>query len=311
MGKILVTGGAGYIGSAAVKALIEKGHQVVVVDNLSKGLKRLVHPKAEFHQVDLTDKEKLEGIFSDDIDEVIHFAAYKAVGESMKNPKKYNDNIIGMQNLLDVMVKHKVKKIIFSSSAAVYGIPSKGKITEESKTDPLSYYGFTKLVCEELIQWYSRIYGIDYVILRYFNVAGDAGLKYIDPDAENIFPILMEAATGKRDKVEIYGTDYDTRDGTGVRDYIDINDLVEAHILALDKGHKEIINLGTSNGVTVRELIDATFKVTGEFPVVEVARRPGDPPEVIASNDKAKRILKWQPKGIVKDMIKSTYEAYE
>jgi len=312
MPRILVTGGAGYIGSACVKSLIEKGYEVTIVDNLSKGLKRLIHPKARFIEVDLADKEKLSKVFFEKIDAVIHFAAYKAVGESMKNPKKYSDNITGTINLLDAMSLYKVKKIIFSSSAAVYGVPNAPLLKEETPCEPINYYGFTKLECERIISWYSKINGINYVSLRYFNVAGDCGLHYVDPEAENVFPILMEVIQGKRDKFVIYGKDYDTRDGTCIRDYVDVNDLVEAHIYALNAGRNEIINLGTSNGVSVKELVDITIDVTGvNFPYIFGEKRAGDAPIVVASNLKAKKILKWMPKKTVRDMIKSTFEAYQ
>lgn len=311
MSRILVTGGAGYIGSAAVKVLIEKGYEVVVVDNLSKGLRRLVHKKAKFYKIDLANKKALEMVFSNKIDAVIHFAAYKAVGESMTNAAKYSDNITGTINLLDLMVKYKVKRMIFSSSAAIYGIPRVKVVTELESPRPVNYYGFTKLECEKIIRWYSRIHGINYVILRYFNVAGDGGLNYVDPCAENIFPIIMEIITGKRKKLTIFGDNYPTRDGTCVRDYIDVSDLVEAHILALEKGHNQTINLGTSKGVTVKELVKAATKVTGHKIVFVIGgRREGDPPALIASNSRAKKVLRWKPIKSVKDMIKSTYDAY-
>jgi len=311
MARILVTGGAGYIGSACVKSLIEKGYEVTVIDNLSKGLKKLVHPKATFFKVDLTERKTLDRIFKNKIDAVIHFAGYKSVAESMSNAAKYSDNITGTINLLDMMVKHKVEKIIFSSSAAVYGMPDVSVATEETQTFPINYYGFTKLACEQIIKWYAQIHGIRYVLLRYFNVAGDSGLNYVDPHAENIIPIIMEVIAGKRDKLTIFGKGYKTRDGTCIRDYIDINDLVSAHILSIKKGNNEIINLGTSHGVSVKELADTTMKITGhKFKYIYGNKRLGDPPVLIASNKKAKKILNWKPKKSVNDMIASTFKAY-
>ncbi len=312
MKQILVTGGAGYIGSAAVKSLVEKGHEVVVVDNLSKGVKELVDDKAKFYEADLTDKKALDKVFKEnDIDAVMHFAAYKAVGESMENAVKYSDNIEGTINLLDLMVKYDVKKIIYSSSAAVYGEPKYNPIDEKHPTDPCNYYGFTKLECESLIRWYGKIYDIIYVSLRYFNVAGDSGLGYIDPNALNIIPIIMEVATGKRDKLVIFGEDYDTRDGSCVRDYIDVNDLVKAHILALDAKSSEIINLGTSKGTTVKELVKAAIDVLGkEFNYEVGEKRKGDPAKLVASNEKAKEVLGWEPQKDIKDMLESTFKAY-
>jgi UDP-glucose 4-epimerase len=308
---ILVTGGAGYIGSAAVKALISKGYNVIVVDNLIKGKKELVDKKAIFYEIDLTNKEKLSTVFNQKIDYVMHFASYKAVGESMINPEKYSDNITGTINLLDLMVKHNIKKIIYSSTAAVYGIPNKNTIDENHPTNTINYYGYTKLASEEIINWYSKIHHLNYVFLRYFNIAGDFDMNYVDPNAENIFPIIMEVIFGKRDKLTIFGDNYDTRDGTCVRDYIDIHDLIDAHILALNINNNQIINLGTSNGTSVKELVSAIIEVTGkDFPYVIGEKREGDPATLIASNKKAKEILGWKPKKTIKDMIKSTFDAY-
>jgi len=311
--KILVTGGAGYIGSAAVKSLIEKGQEVVVVDNLSKGKKKLVDKNAIFYETDLIDKEKLEEIFKKhQIDAIIHFAAYKAVGESMSNASKYSHNITGTINLLDCMVKFNVKKLIFSSSAAVYGMPDVKVIDENITLNPINYYGFTKLECERIIEWYNKVHNIQYINLRYFNVVGDAGLKYIDPEAENIFPIIMEVITGKREKLVIFGNDYNTEDGTCVRDYIDVNDLVDAHILALTVNYNGSINLGTGNGFSVKQLVEAFMEVTGKkFKYEYGDRRPGDPAALIASNEKAAKILKWKPRRSLREMIKTTYEAYQ
>ena len=309
--NILVTGGAGYIGSVAVKELSKIGHNVIVIDNLSKGSTNLVDKKAKFYKVDLVDKEKLSSVFQNKIDVVMHFAAYKAVEESMQNPEKYSHNIIGTINLLDLMAKHNVKKIIFSSTAAVYGHPNYTPVDEKHPTKPINYYGFTKLECEKIIDWYAKIYDISYVSLRYFNVAGDSGLNYVDPEAKNIIPIIMEVLSEKRDKLTIFGNDYNTKDGTCVRDYIDINDLVKAHILALDIDTNEIINLGTSTGVSVRELVQHTIDATNKSLKYEFGlRRAGDPPILVTSNEKAKKLLGWIPKNNIREMIKSTYEAY-
>ncbi|MBN2459681.1 UDP-glucose 4-epimerase GalE [Candidatus Woesearchaeota archaeon] len=310
---ILVTGGAGYIGSVAVKMLIAQGHKVVVVDNLSKGLQKLVGKKAKLYKADLTSQDQLEKAFKDNkIDAVMHFAGYKAVEESMQNPAKYSLNITGTINLLNLMAKYGVKKIIYSSSAAVYGEPKYNPIDESHPTEPMNYYGFTKLESERIMEWYSKLHGISYVALRYFNVAGDGGLSYVDPDAKNILPIIMEVVFGKRETLVIMGKDYPTRDGTCIRDYIDVNDLIDAHILALRLEKSAIINLGTSNGVSVKELVDATTNVIGKPIKVEYGpRRPGDPAELCASNDRAKKLLGWAPKKTVKDMISSAYKAYK
>ncbi len=311
-GTILVTGGAGYIGSACVKALIDGGYSVIVVDNLSKGLKSLVDNNAKFYEADLTDKTGLGKVFGNRIDAVIHIAAYKAVAESMKNPEKYSDNIRGTLNLLDMMAKHGVKKLIYSSTAAVYGMPESDLINESHPTCPINYYGFTKLASEQLIGWYSVLHGIEYVSLRYFNVAGDYGLGYLDPEPLNVLPIIMEVIKRKRDRFMIFGNDYETRDGTCIRDYIDVSDLIMAHLLALDISGNHIINLGTSTGVSVKELVDAAVEVTGkELPYEYGPKREGDPAVLVASNEKAMQVLGWKPEKDIRDMIRSTFRAYE
>ena len=309
--SILVTGGAGYIGSAAVKLLVSKGYRVVGVDNLSKGIRKLVDKKASFYKLDLSEKDSLDIVFKKHkIDAVMHFAAYKAVGESMANAVKYSDNITGTVNLLNAMVKYKVGKIIYSSSAAVYSEQNSGIVKEEKATGPASYYGFTKLLGEQLIEWYSKIHGIKYISFRYFNVAGDAGLNYIDPAPENVMPALMESITSKR-KFVIFGSDYPTRDGTCIRDYIDINDLVNAHVLALKSDENVVLNLGTSKGITVKELVQQAIDVTGKrFPYSVGRRRKGDVPMLVASYKKANKILGWKPTIDTRGMIHSTYRVY-
>lgn len=310
--KILLTGGAGYIGSAAGKLLIEKGHEVIVVDNLSKGKKELIDSKAKFYHIDLTNKQELSNVFSENkIDVIIHFAAYKAVEESMENAVKYSDNIAGTINLLNLMVEFNVKKIIFSSTAAVYE-PIDTPLNEESKTNPINFYGFTKLESENIIKWYSKIHNLQYIIFRYFNVAGDMGLKYVDPDAKNIFPIIMNVLNGKEEKLTIFGTDYPTKDGTCIRDYIDMEDLVKAHILALNINSNETINLGSGKGYSVKELIETFNKIAGkEIRCDYGSKRKGDPVSVLTSIDKAKKILNWVPEKTLQDMVKSTYGAYK
>lgn len=309
--KILVCGGAGYIGSVCVKRLLDCGFNVCVIDNLNKGIRRLVDSRADFFEGDLTDREFLKKIFEDnDFDCVIHFAAYKAAGESMKDGIKYSDNIVGAVNLLNSMVRANVKRIIFSSSAGVYG-ESEGVVGEEDLTNPINFYGFTKLEIERILEWYKKIYDLDYIALRYFNVAGDE-LSYIDPAAENVFPIIMEVIKGEREKFNIFGDDYDTKDGTCVRDYIDVRDLVDAHILAIDSDYVGILNLGSGEGYTVRELVDSFKRISGVNFNVEVgSRREGDPGKLIASNERVKKILGWKPKYDIDDMISSTIKAYD
>lgn len=310
--KILVTGGAGYIGSVCVKELVAQKHNVVVVDNLSKGKKELVAQEAEFIQADLTQRDKLFEIFSQhSFDAVIHFAGYKAVEESMSNAVMYSANITGTIHLLDAMVKHNVSKIIFSSSAAVYGVPKENIVNEESPTQPINYYGYTKLAGEQLIAWYSQIHNITGICLRYFNVAGDAGLLYVDPQAKNILPIIMEVVFNKRKELTLFGNDYATPDGTCVRDYIDVRDLVQAHILALRSEQSNTINIGSGRGYSVLELVEAVEKIIHKkLPIKIGPRRKGDPAHLTAQTTRAKKELEWEPKQHLDSMIQSTYKAY-
>jgi UDP-glucose 4-epimerase len=309
--KILVTGGAGYIGSIAVKYLIQKKHEVIVVDNLSKGKKELLPPNIKFYQLDCA-KEEIETLFKDHeekpFDAVIHFAGYKAVEESMENAPKYSDNIKGITNVLNCMVKYKVKKIVFSSSAAVYGEPKYVPIDENHPTNPVSYYGYTKLCAENIIDWYSKIHQIKFVCLRYFNVAGDE-LNYQDPEAKNVFPILAENLTGKRKEFTIYGNKYKTNDGTCVRDYIDVRDLIDAHVLALN-WENGIYNLGSGKGYSVNELVKG-FEQSSKMKIncKLGANRKGDPAIIIASTTKAKK-MGWLPKRKLQEMIDSSLKAY-
>ncbi|MEK6913565.1 MAG: UDP-glucose 4-epimerase GalE [Nanoarchaeota archaeon] len=309
METILVTGGAGYIGSITVKELVDK-YNVIVVDNLSKGKRELVDKKAIFYEADLTNKENLQEIFKEhNINYVMHFASYKAVGESMSNAVKYSDNLIGTINLLNAMVKYNVPKIIFSSSASVYGMPNKKIIDEQTELNPINYYGFTKQEAEKIIEYYHKIHNLQYISFRYFNVAGDV-LNYIDPEANNIFPIIMEVIQGKRDKLTIFGNDCPTPDGTCVRDYIHVSDLIDAHIKALKVDYNGVINLGTGKGYSVIELVNAFTELIKPFKYEFGERREGDPAFLVASNQKAKDILGWTPKKTLKEMILSTYNAY-
>ncbi len=305
MEKLLITGGAGYIGSHVVKDLIRKGYDVVVVDNLEKGHRSAVKSE-NFYNVDLKDKESLEEVFENfKIKGVLHFAASSLVGESMVNPGKYfKNNILGGLNLLECMVKYNIKFFIFSSTAAVYGEPQVIPIPEDHPTNPTNVYGSSKLMFEKILEWYDRIFGIRYISLRYFNAAG------CDPEGElgedhnpetHLIPIILKTALGQRSYVEIYGTDYPTPDGTCIRDYIHISDLSSAHILALEAllSGKEstIYNLGNSRGFSVREVIKSAEKVVGKkIPVKEGERRAGDPAVLIASSEKIKKELGWNPK---------------
>jgi len=306
--NILVTGGAGYIGSALVKSLCDD-HNVIVIDNLSRGKLKYVDKRAKFYKKDLT--EDLTQVFSDNkLDVIFHLAAYKSVEESMIHPKKYQVNLTGTINLLENMAKFLVEKIIFSSSATVYGTPKYSPMDECHPIDPCSYYGFTKIACEDILKWYSKIYGFSYIMFRFFNVVGDIGLNYEDEDSPQIFPKIIEAIK-KDKKFIIYGDDYSTRDGTCIRDYIHLYDIIEAHKLAIKKEGNHIFNLGTAKGTTVKELLDTFIKITDiDFEYIAGNKRKGDSPIILASSNKAKGILKWQPKKDLNDVILSTASAY-
>lgn len=301
---IFVTGGAGYIGSHTVKELIKKGYETIVYDNLSEGHREAVG-NAELIAGDLSDTILLSKTFeTHKIDAVIHFASSCYVGESMQRPDKYyKNNIINGYNLLECMREHSVKNIIFSSSCATYGIPDAIPITETTQQKPINTYGLTKLIFERMLGDYQRAFEFNFVALRYFNAAGDDPELEIgenhDPET-HVIPLMLDTALGLRDRFTVFGTDYNTPDGTCVRDYIHVLDIADAHIRALqylEKGNQSVcVNLGTGDGVSVKRLIDIIRDVTGrEFPVEYGDRRPGDPPALVASNDKAEEILGWKP----------------
>ncbi|HAM39388.1 MAG: UDP-glucose 4-epimerase GalE [Elusimicrobia bacterium RIFOXYC2_FULL_34_12] len=303
--RILVTGGAGYIGSHTVIELLEMGYDVITLDNLQKGHREAISG-GEFVKVDLLNKNELEDVFKNSkIDAVVHFAADSLVGESVENPSKYfKSNMIASLNLLDAMLKYDVKKIVFSSSAAVYGEPDRIPIQENNKTFPTNPYGETKLMFENAIKWYDNAYGIKYVSLRYFNAAGAHISGKIGEDhapESHLIPIVLQAVLGQRPHVQIFGTDYETKDGTCVRDYIHITDLAMAHILALKRlekgGDSAIYNLGNGEGFSVREIIKVAEKVTGKkINTKDTPRRAGDPAVLIATSEKIKKELNWAPK---------------
>lgn len=312
----IVLGGAGYIGSHAVNKLIENNYDVIVVDNLQSGHEEAINSKAKFYKGDIRDKNFLSNVFKEEnIDGVFHFAANSIVGESMKEPLMYfNNNVYGMQILLEVMNEHNVNKIVFSSTAATYGEPKKVPITEDMETCPTNTYGETKLVMEKMMKWCDKAYGMKYVALRYFNVAGaeDDGSIGEDHNPEtHLIPIVLQTALGKRDHITIFGDDYDTEDGTCVRDYVHVVDLVEAHILAmkyLTHGRESnTFNLGSSQGFSVKEIVETARKVTHkDIKAIIGERRAGDPSKLIASSDKAREMLGWNPtrtniENIIKD----------
>ncbi|KEI97220.1 UDP-glucose 4-epimerase [Clostridium botulinum A2B7 92] len=302
---ILICGGAGYIGSHAVAALIEKNEEVVIVDNLVTGHEQAVCG-GEFYKGDLRDKEFLNKVFNQNkIDAVIHFAAFSLVGESMEEPfKYYNNNVCGTLSLLETMKEHNVQKIVFSSTAATYGEPENIPILEEDLTEPTNAYGETKLTVEKMLKWAEMAYNIKYVVLRYFNVAGaheSGNIGEAHRVESHLIPIILQVALGRREKIMIYGDDYNTKDGSCVRDYIHVMDLVEAHILALEKLRRDntsaTYNLGNGEGFSVKEVIDICRKVTGHaIPSEIAARRSGDPAILIASSEKIIKELGWNPK---------------
>ncbi|RYL94338.1 UDP-glucose 4-epimerase GalE [Sporolactobacillus sp. THM7-4] len=303
--SILVLGGAGYIGSHAVRRLIAAGREVIVVDNLQTGHKDALHPDAVFYQGDIRDKALLDSVFKkENIEGVIHFAANSLVGESVEKPLMYfNNNVYGMQVLLEVMHDNGVRHIVFSSTAATYGEPEQVPITEDMPTRPTNPYGETKLTMEKMMKWCDRAYGMRFVALRYFNVAGADKSGRIGEDHHpetHLIPIVLQVAAGERDHISIFGDDYPTKDGTCVRDYVHIEDLISAHLLALDYlkkgGQSDVFNLGSNEGFSVKEIIEAARKVTGKaIPAVVAPRRAGDPSTLIASSDKAKAVLGWNP----------------
>lgn len=316
---VLICGGAGYIGSHCVYELIEKGEKVVVIDNLQTGHINAVHKSAIFYQGDIRDIDFLNTVFSKhNIEAVIHFAANSLVGESMTEPLKYFDNNVhGMEVLLKAMVLNNVRKIVFSSSAAVYGEPKSIPIKEFDLAEPTNPYGETKLAMEKMMKWVDTAHGIKYVSLRYFNVAGahPNGLIGEDHNPEtHLIPLVLQVPLKKREKINVYGNDYNTKDGTCIRDYIHVMDLISAHLLALEylrKGNdSNIFNLGNGLGFTVNEIIEASEEVIETSIAKEIiSRRPGDPAILIASSEKAKNILGWVPEYTeIKDIISSAWD---
>lgn len=306
MSRILVLGGAGYIGSHTVFELIDKGFEVVVADNLETGFRAAVHPKAKLYVGDIRDKSFIDGVFnSEKIDAVVHFAANSLVGESMKNPLKYYDNNVGgTRTMLQSMIEHGVKSIVFSSSAAIYGEPERVPILETDSAFPTNCYGETKLAMERMFHWAGEAHGIRFVSLRYFNACGAHMTAPIgeahDPET-HLIPIVLQVPNGKRELVSIFGDDYNTRDGTCVRDYIHVSDLACAHVLAaqylLNGGESDVFNLGNGIGFTVKEIITAAETVVGESIATKTTpRREGDPAQLVASSEKAKAVLGWKPR---------------
>ena len=297
--KIFVVGGAGYIGSVCAELLSDGGHEVTIFDNLTEGHRRAVDSRAHFIQGELADPARIQAALSDARpDAVMHFAANALVAESMRDPSKYfRNNVCNGLNLLDAMIATRVQRIVFSSTCAIFGLPDRLPIEETTLERPINPYGESKLAFEKILQWYDRIHGLKFVSLRYFNAAGATKNFGEDHRQEtHLIPNVLKVALGQRPKVEIYGTDYETPDGTCLRDYIHIVDLARAHILALGAPGSAFYNLGTGGGSSVREVIAACAKITGrKIATIEKPRRPGDPPRLIASSEKIKKELGWRP----------------
>ncbi len=320
--KILVTGGAGYIGSHAVVGLMDKGYDVVVIDNLQTGYKKAVHKSAVFYEGDIRDTVFLDKVLDKEgIDGVLHFAANSLVGESMEQPIKYYDNnVYGTQKLVEALMAHNINKLVFSSTAATYGEPVAVPITEEHPTSPINPYGETKRAMERLIHWAGEASDLKYISLRYFNVAGAHSSGEIGESHEpetHLIPIILQVPLNQREYLSVFGDDYDTEDGTCIRDYIHIEDLVDAHILALEKllngGESGIYNLGTGTGYSIYEMVEAARRVTGHpIPLKVTPRRIGDPAVLVASSQKAQKELGWSPRYTqVEDIIESAWRFFQ
>lgn len=318
--NVLVIGGAGYIGSHVVKELNKQGHKVTVFDNLSSGLRQNLFKQNGFIHGDILIKEQLDRAFAQGFDAFIHLAAFKAAGESMVSPEKYSvNNITGTLNIINSAVEHGCKRMVFSSSAAVFGEPQYLPIDEAHPKNPENYYGFTKLKIEEFMAWYEKLRGLRFAALRYFNAAGydvDGEIYGLEQNPANLLPIIMEVACGMREKMKIFGNDYDTRDGTCIRDYIHVTDLAAAHVKALEyiaKNDKSLtVNLGSEKGTTVTEMVEAARRITGKpIPADYAERRPGDPASLVASAKYAADVLGWKAQhSDVDTLLETTYKAY-
>ncbi|MEA1882389.1 MAG: UDP-glucose 4-epimerase GalE [Candidatus Marinimicrobia bacterium] len=317
--KILVTGGAGYIGSHVVLSLCEKGYEVAVLDDLSTGNREAVDSRAEFIKGSTLNNDDLETAVNG-VDAVVHLAALKAAGESMIDPGKYShNNISGTINLLNAMMAQDVTKFVFSSTAAVYGLPQYLPLDENHPLNPINYYGFTKLEIERILKWYGELKGLKFAVLRYFNAAGYdpwGRITSLENDPANLLPIVMEVASGKRGKMEVFGNDYNTKDGTGVRDYIHVSDLASAHVKAieyLEKNESLTVNLATGERHSVMDVINLAKEISGqEIPFEIVGRRAGDPAELYAGTNMAFDRLDWTVEySDLKTLLETTWKVYQ
>ena len=319
--KILVTGGAGYIGSHVVYELIDQGHDVTILDDMSLGLEENIDPRSIFVQGSTHSDSDLDSVLSVGFDGIIHLAAWKAAGESMTDPAKYaHNNLIGTINLLNACDRHGIKRFVFSSTSSVYGNPEYIPIDENHPTDPISYYGETKLQVEKNLKWLSELKGIRFGVLRYFNAAGydiKGRIKGRERNALNLIPIAMEVAAGIREKMQVFGENYDTHDGTGVRDYIHVSDLAIAHMKALNyisENDKDLlVNLATGEGHSVLDVINKSKEVSGkDIPFDIVGRRAGDPATVVAVSNRANKVLDWSTKYSDLDtLIRTAWDVYK
>jgi len=322
--KVLVIGGAGYIGSHVTRELLDRGFEATVYDNLSLGLRENLFPEAAFIEADILDQAALAqavGAPGSPYDAIVHLAAFKAAGESMLYPEKYaTNNIAGTINILNAAATAGVKRIVFSSSAAVYGEPTYLPIDEEHPQNPENFYGFTKIEIERLLSWYEKLRGIRYAALRYFNAAGydpEGRITGLERNPANLLPVIMEVAIGRREKLQIFGKDYPTPDGTGVRDYIHVTDLAVAHVEALEHIAKSetslTVNLGSETGLSVQQMLDSARRITGRsIPSEIVARRPGDPARLVSTAERARRILGWRPRySDVDTLVETSWSVYQ
>lgn len=319
--KVLLFGGAGYIGTHVAMAFLEKGAEVGIFDNLSSGLRSNIKPECKFYEGDILDRSRVSEVLSEGWDCAVFLAAFKAAGESMIKPEKYSENnITGALIVISECVKHGCLNFILSSSAATYGEPAYLPIDEKHPTNPENYYGYTKLCIEENLKWYSKLKGLRYAALRYFNAAGydvDGRMLGLERNPANLIPVVMEAACGMRDCVKIFGNDYPTEDGTGVRDYVHVTDLAIGHVMAADyimnKNEDLVVNLGSESGLSVKEIVEAARRITGQpVPAEYVERRAGDPAKLVASSAKAHELLGWSAKYSDLDtIIASTWRVYQ
>ena len=317
--KVLVTGGAGYIGSHVVLDLIDAGHDVVILDDMSLGCVENIHDKAEFVEGSTLDEAMLDEVLAKNMDAVVHLAAFKAAGESMTNPEKYSrNNLNGTTNVLNAMMKYNVMTFVFSSTAAVYGYPEYLPVDEAHPLKPINYYGYTKLAIEDMLKWYGELKGLKFAALRYFNAAGydvNGKLYGLEQNPQNLLPIVMEVASGVRKSMDIFGDDYETSDGTGIRDYIHVNDLASAHVSALEylqENDSLTVNLATGEGYSVMDVIKEAETISDHainYNIVD--RRPGDPAELIATSKQANKLLNWAPKySDLNTILKSMWNVY-